>query len=234
MDDCSSTLPLTSGLPQGLDKAQMLSLIDSIAEPLLVTDGKERILLINDAAKRLLGAQLNITPAGVLLPFLDCRCTTTELPAYLDIVMNTGESLCFSREVTTATHRSEVYEFVYTPLLTSDGKVEGVIERARDITKKTLMENRLDEQEERVQQLLHYDNLTNLPSRSLFSQRLNAAIDIATHSAGELAVICLDLDNFKKVNDSLGHDQGQFVPSYKSCTTVGLIFFSGQIPTDQL
>jgi diguanylate cyclase (GGDEF)-like protein len=104
-----------------------------------------------------------------------------------------------------------VYEFAYTPLLTREGNVEGVIERARDITKKTLMENRLGEQEERVHQLLHYDSLTNLPSRSLFSQRLNSAIDLAANSAAELGVICLDLDNFKKVNDSLGHDVGDMI-----------------------
>jgi len=211
MDELSSTTPECSSRPQALDLPQMRTLVDSIAEPILVTDGKERILLLNDAAQRLLHSQCNITRAGVLLPFLDFSCSATQLPDYLDIVMNTGEPLCFSREITTATHRSEVYEFMYTPLLTHEGEVEGVIERARDITQKALMENRLGEQEERVHQLLHYDSLTNLPSRSLFSQRLNAAIDIAANSGAELGVICLDLDNFKKVNDSLGHDVGDMI-----------------------
>jgi len=211
MDEFSSTVQGTPNRSHALDLTQMRSLVDSIAEPLLVTDGKERILLLNDAAQRLLGSQYNITSAGVLLPFLDYSCSVTQPPDYLDIVMNTGETLCFSREITTSTHRSEVYEFVYTPLLNREGKVEGVIERARDITKKTLMENRLGEQEERVHQLLHYDSLTNLPSRSLFSQRLNSAIDIAANSGAELGVICLDLDNFKKVNDSLGHDVGDMI-----------------------
>ncbi|MGM0415541.1 MAG: EAL domain-containing protein [Thermodesulfobacteriota bacterium] len=211
-DELSSAVDGSSSRPQALDLAQMLTLVDSIAEPLLVTNGKDQILLLNDAAQRLLRTQCKVVSrAGVLLPFLDWSCSAAQLPDYLNIVMNTGETLCFSREITSATHRSEVYEFVYAPLLTPEGKVEGVIERARDITKKALMENRLDEQEERVHQLLHYDSLTNLPSRSLFSQRLNAAIDIAANSGAELGIICLDLDNFKKVNDSLGHDVGDMV-----------------------
>jgi diguanylate cyclase (GGDEF)-like protein len=211
MDEFSFPMSEGADRPQGLDINQMLSLIDSIAEPLIATDGKERVLLLNDAAQRLLPSRFEITSAGVLLPSLDYSCYAEQLPGYLDTVMNTGETLCFSREITTASHRSEVYEFVYTPLLNPEGKVEGVIERARDITKKVLMETRLDEQEERVHQLLHYDNLTNLPSRSLFAQRLNDAIDIASKSGAELGVICLDLDNFKKVNDSLGHDVGDMV-----------------------
>ncbi|MFA6687682.1 MAG: bifunctional diguanylate cyclase/phosphodiesterase, partial [Desulfuromonas sp.] len=62
-------------------------------------------------------------------------------------------------------------------------------------------------------QLIHYDSLTNLPSRVLFSQRLDAARAAAADSTHELAVICLDLDNFKKVNDSLGHDVGDLILS---------------------
>ncbi len=208
---CFLHCPLTEKADPGLDLSQLRTLVDSIEEPLLVTDGKNRVLLLNAAAQRLLRSHCEVTSAGVLLPFLERSGFSVPLPNYLDTVMNTGESICFTREITTVNHRCEVYEFVYTPLLTKGGKVEGVIERARDITKKTLMKNRLNEQEERVHQLIHYDSLTNLPSRALFSQRLDAAIAAAAEATHELAVICLDLDNFKKVNDSLGHDVGDLI-----------------------
>src|SRR5919112_116231 len=51
----------------------------------------------------------------------------------------------------------------------------------------------------------HHDSLTGLPNRALFLQRLGASID---RGAGEIAVVFVDLDNFKVINDSLGHEAG--------------------------
>nr|WP_261642315.1 EAL domain-containing protein [Erwinia mallotivora] len=60
----------------------------------------------------------------------------------------------------------------------------------------------------RIHHMAHYDNLTGLPNRALFSQRLNDAL-WRDRAAGKLtAVLCLDLDNFKNVNDALGHQVG--------------------------
>ena len=65
--------------------------------------------------------------------------------------------------------------------------------------------------EERVRHLAHYDELTGLPNRSLFNQRLSHALARVRRSGEPLALLFIDLDRFKNVNDSLGHDAGDRV-----------------------
>jgi len=65
--------------------------------------------------------------------------------------------------------------------------------------------------EERVHHLAHYDVLTDLPNRTLLSDRLHQALAQARREKNKLALMFLDLDNFKPVNDTLGHDIGDLL-----------------------
>ncbi|MCX7679974.1 MAG: PAS domain S-box protein [Spirochaetes bacterium] len=65
--------------------------------------------------------------------------------------------------------------------------------------------------EQSLQYLAHHDPLTGLPNRTLFNDRLQQAIAHASRNFSLLAVLFLDLDNFKEVNDNLGHDVGDLL-----------------------
>ncbi len=64
------------------------------------------------------------------------------------------------------------------------------------------------EREERLYVQAHYDSLTRLPNRQLLKDRLANELAHAQRSGEQLAVLYVDLDNFKRVNDTLGHDAG--------------------------
>jgi len=65
--------------------------------------------------------------------------------------------------------------------------------------------------EERILHLAHYDELTGLPNRFLFIQHLDKALAHAERQHGRLAVLFLDLDRFKNINDTFGHEAGDQV-----------------------
>jgi diguanylate cyclase (GGDEF)-like protein/PAS domain S-box-containing protein len=65
--------------------------------------------------------------------------------------------------------------------------------------------------EDEIKQLAFYDPLTNLPNRRLLRDRLNPALASSYRSGRKGALLFIDLDNFKTLNDTLGHDMGDFL-----------------------
>lgn len=84
------------------------------------------------------------------------------------------------------------------------GKVVGYRGAYKDISD-------IKAQEERIRTLAYYDPLTHLVNRTLFNDRLNAKVDQSNIDGSKFAVLFVDLDGFKLVNDSLGHDAGDLL-----------------------
>jgi len=80
-----------------------------------------------------------------------------------------------------------------------------------DITDLKNAETRLEESEQRYRHLAQHDQLTGLPNRALFFDRLEQALALSRREHSGLALLFIDLDKFKEVNDSMGHDAGDQV-----------------------
>ena len=94
------------------------------------------------------------------------------------------------------------------PLRHRDGSIKGIIEVSRDITSHLTLLESLRDKEAKLEHLAQHDALTGLPNRVLVVDRINHAIDRAKRHGGHAVLMFLDLDLFKRVNDSVGHAVG--------------------------
>ena len=88
-----------------------------------------------------------------------------------------------------------------TPVKDEAGYIRAIIAIVQDINERKLLEDKLES-------MAHYDALTGLPNRALFFDRLSQAIAQTRRSQGQFALMFVDLDGFKAVNDTFGHDTG--------------------------
>ena len=102
---------------------------------------------------------------------------------------------------TFASGRGERFEYLLAPVLDEQKKTEAVVCIFRDVTEQALAE-------EKVWHNAHHDVLTGLPNRRLFLDRLKQEIKHAKRGNQPLALLFMDLDGFKEINDSLGHEAG--------------------------
>ena len=129
---------------------------------------------------------------------------SVELQRQVDYVVGTKKQsqveMCYPQP----SKPSEYYEYLLLPVLDQNGSVEAVIGTAHNITDRKA-------KEEESWHKAHYDNLTGLPNRWLFLDRLEQNIQHSAQSGSSTALLFIDLDYFKEANDRFGHDAGDML-----------------------
>jgi diguanylate cyclase (GGDEF)-like protein/PAS domain S-box-containing protein len=197
------------------ERAFLQSVIDGVMDPIKVIASDYTLLLMNQAAKN----QIPITTDSnndhcycYQISICQSRPSTeSKYPCPMQGVIETGKPVKITHDYLNDSGEDRIYELVATPLWNRDGKLTAIIEASRDITERVLIERQLRKNESRLDHLAHHDPLTNLPNRALFKDRLHHAIKKAHRDSQELAVLFIDLDRFKQINDSLGHQIGDQV-----------------------
>jgi diguanylate cyclase (GGDEF)-like protein len=126
----------------------------------------------------------------------------------LQEVLQSGKSISVLHRDILADGKERLCSIGASPLWNADGSPYGILEVIRNITADLNFEDQLLDHRERLFHLVHHDTLTNLPNRLLLLDRLSRMILKAKRNRSYVAVLFLDLDRFKKINETLGHDIG--------------------------
>jgi diguanylate cyclase (GGDEF)-like protein/PAS domain S-box-containing protein len=183
-------------------KAFLDTVIENVPVTLVVKDARDhRFVLVNRAAEQLWG----LPRAGIigkndhdLFP----KEAADQIEAYDDMVLQSGDQLFVDEHpLHTPGNGMRLVTSKRLAILGPNGAPEYLLGVIEDITERR-------QAEERIAHLAHHDPLTDLPNRAAFNEHLDAVVARATRSGEPFALLAVDLDRFKEVNDVFGHSAG--------------------------
>jgi diguanylate cyclase (GGDEF)-like protein/PAS domain S-box-containing protein len=183
------------------DKLQLSSKVFSDThEGIVITDAKKLIVDVNSAFFKITGYRREEV-IGKQPSFLSSGKQSPQF--YEQMWQSIKESGHWQGEIWNRTKQGELYAELLniTSLTNEDNQITHYIGVFSDITS-------IKQQQEKLNLMAHYDVLTKLPNRALFIDRFHQSIAHSIRTGHQLAICFFDLDDFKPVNDSFGHDAG--------------------------
>ncbi|HXW10551.1 MAG TPA: EAL domain-containing protein, partial [Steroidobacteraceae bacterium] len=185
----------------GLVEARYASLIKNATDVIVICSADGQLRFASPAARRTLGVDPEVVVGRSLLD-LWTDGDRDRLAAFLaEVAASPQGRVVGPIELVVETRdRRGTLECVGSNLA-DDSAIAGLTLNLRDVSERKVLE-------EQLRKLAFHDPLTLLANRSLFWNRVEHALALAQRTQQHVAVMFLDLDNFKNVNDSLGHDAG--------------------------
>ena len=184
----------------GIVEARYASLIKNASDVIMITDSDGQLQFASAAAERTFAIHPDELVNRNLFD-LWADGDREKLTAFLAEVVATRGRVIGPIELAVETSdRRGTLECVGSNLI-DDTAISGLALNFRDVSERKALE-------EQLRKLAFHDPLTLLANRSLFWNRVEHALALAHRSQQQVAVMFLDLDNFKNVNDSMGHDAG--------------------------
>ena len=187
------------------------TIIDGVRDPARIVSPDFGVLMMNQTALALLPSkQTSMEELTCYQAYRqsDTPCSGEDHECVLKEVLKTGKPCSVKHKDILEDNKERIFEVEASPLWNPDGTLHGVLEVIRNITEDLSTEAQLREHRERLYHVVHHDTLTNLPNRMLLQDRLSRMMMKAKRNKTYVAILFLDLDRFKKINETLGHDIG--------------------------
>jgi diguanylate cyclase (GGDEF)-like protein len=187
------------------------TIIEGVRDPARIVSPDFEIQMMNQAALAILPSrQANQEQLNCYQAYrqINTPCTGQDHQCVLKEVIKTGKTVAIYHKEILGEDKERVFEIKASPLWNADGTLHGILEVIRNITEDLSAETQLREHRERLHHLVYHDTLTNLPNRVLLQDRLSRMMIKAKRNNTFVAILFLDLDRFKKINETLGHDVG--------------------------
>ncbi|BAP55661.1 sensor diguanylate cyclase/phosphodiesterase, GAF and PAS domain-containing [Thioploca ingrica] len=196
------------------ERAFLQNVIDGVPDPIMVIQADYQIILMNRIAREMAMVPISANSYGSCYQFtrgLSEGCGIADHSCPMEEVRKLGKTVTIEHEYQDIQGYHRVIEISAAPLWDTEGHLAGIIESSRDITERERVRKKLLDNQSHLDYLAHHDPLTDLPNRLLFHERLHQAIVNAQANQTKVALLFLDLDRFKKVNDTLGHQIGDYL-----------------------
>jgi diguanylate cyclase (GGDEF)-like protein/PAS domain S-box-containing protein len=178
----------------------MATVFTNSGEAIIVTDANNAIIMVNAAFTRLTGYAADDV-VGLNPKVLSASRTPAEV--YQEMWQALNATGTWEGELWDRRKSGEVFPKWLSIAVVRDasGRIENYVGSFVDISERKASEDR-------IRHLAYHDPLTNLPNRFSLTERLTQALGSARRNDRRLALLLIDLDNFKTINDTLGHQAG--------------------------